>query len=114
MLFVSISFEFGSQCKRSFQWNMGLILPLIRTENTKLAFSCYILTKLILTILYGLLVGTFIIFNTGISYTVNVEMFVLYIFSHYSRFPNIRENMQNAKLNFTLSHRALIIPETQI
>ena len=22
-LFVSISFAFGSQCKRSFQWNMG-------------------------------------------------------------------------------------------
>ena len=34
ILFVSISFALGSQCKRGFQWNMGLRLPLTIKKNS--------------------------------------------------------------------------------
>ena len=33
-------------------------------------------------------------------------MFAVYIFSHFSRLSNIRQNMYNVKIYFTMPHRA--------
>ena len=49
-----------------------------------------------------------------IQYTVNVEMFVLYIFSHHSTFSNIRENIYASQKLFVLWHIDAITPKTQI
>ena len=38
-------------------------------------------------------------------HTVKVDIFALYIFSRYSRFSNIRENMYIVKINVKLPHR---------
>ena len=39
------------------------------------------------------------------AYTVNVEIFALYIFSGFSSFSIIRENIYNLKINFIIPHR---------
>ena len=36
-------------------------------------------------------------------YTVNVDIFALYIFSRNSRFLNIRENMYTSKITFIIA-----------
>ena len=38
---------------------------------------------------------------------MNVEMFALYIFSRYSRFRNIRQNMFIAKITFIVPYRPI-------
>ena len=38
-------------------------------------------------------------------HTVNVEFFALYIFSRFSHFSNIRENIYNLKIYFCIPHR---------
>ena len=38
--------------------------------------------------------------------TVNVEIFTLYIFSRYSCFSNIRENMNKLKITCIMPYRA--------
>ena len=45
-------------------------------------------------------------YSPGDQYTVGVETFALYIFSRYSRFLNIRENMYAVKINFSVSQTA--------
>ena len=39
-------------------------------------------------------------------YTVNLEMFTLYIFPPNSRFINIRENIYTVKITFIKAYRA--------
>ena len=38
-------------------------------------------------------------------YTVNVDIFALYIFSRYSRLSNVRENMYIVKITYIMLHR---------
>ena len=45
---------------------------------------------------------------------VNVEMFALYIFSRYSRFSNIRENIYNLKFSYIMPHRTNIIKNANL
>ena len=47
-------------------------------------------------------------------YTVNVEIFALYIFSRYSRFSSIRENIYNLKTSYIMPHRGNIIKNANL
>ena len=47
-------------------------------------------------------------------YTVNVDIFTLYIFSSYSRISHIRENIYSVKITFIMPHRGSNIKNTNI
>ena len=40
-----------------------------------------------------------------VLHAVNIDIFALYIFSHYSHLSHIRENMNNVKISFTMPYR---------
>ena len=50
--------------------------------------------------------GTLTYLMTRETYTVNEDIFALYIFSHNSRFLDIRENMYTLKITFVIAYRA--------
>ena len=56
------------------------------------------------------LIYIFSIYHT----TVNVDIFVWYIFSRYSRFKNVRENMCNVKITFIMPFRGNIFKNANI
>ena len=47
-------------------------------------------------------------------YTVNVDIFALYIFLRYSRFSNFRENIYNLKTSYIMPHRSNIIKNANL
>ena len=49
-----------------------------------------------------------------ILYTVNVDIFALYIFLRHSRFLNVHENMYNVKITFIMSFSGNIVKNVNI
>ena len=60
------------------------------------------MTSARLTISISIMISLLLI----ISYTVNVYIFALYIFSRNSRFLNLRENIYTSKITFIITYRA--------